>query len=110
MNVKAESYGQAIILNCKGDLTGDSLEAFGREVDRHLAANPADVVLNLAEMGTIDSAGLEYLLDLQDRLAEKLGRLILVNLDENVAKILEITRLDGSLEISRDLAEAVKTL
>lgn len=110
MQVKAETCGRAVILNCKGELTCDTLEVFSKEATRYLNESVTDLVINGAEMPFIDSAGLEYLLDMQTRLAEKLGQVTLTNLDESVMKILEITRLDGGFQICRDVAEAVKTL
>lgn len=110
MQVKAESYGHAVIFNCKGELTADSLEAFGREVAKHLPDAVTDLVLNMAEVPFIDSPGLEYLLDLQEKLTEKLGQVTLTNLDENLEKIFEITRLDRSFQFCKDVSEAVKAM
>lgn len=110
MQVKAESYGHAVILNCRGELTQDGLEAFAQVVDKHLSDSVRDVVVNLAEVAFLDSAALEYLLGLQERLAEKLGQVRLARPDENVAKILEMTRLDGSFEIFQDLNLAVRAM
>ena len=111
MNVSAESYGHAVILNCKGELTLDSLDAFKTAVERQLQEDQVrDVVLNLREVPFVDSAALEYLLDLQERINDRLGQVRLVGLDENLAKIFEITRLDGVFDRYDDAAEAVKTL
>lgn len=110
MNVKAESYGHAVVLNCKGELTADSLEAFCAEVNKHLGGHVNDLVFNLAEVPFVDSAALEYLLELQEGLVDKLGQVTLTNLDENVAKILEMTRLDGAFTVCKDVVEAVKSI
>ena len=58
----------------------------------------------------MDSAALEYMLELQDRLAERFGQVKLVKLDENVATILELTRLNANFEIFQDVTEAVKAM
>ncbi|MCK4602166.1 MAG: STAS domain-containing protein, partial [Phycisphaerae bacterium] len=107
-----ESYGHAVILNIKGELTEDSLVAFQQAVDHQLAdgREVVDIVLNFQEVPFIDSSALEYLLELQDQLAEKLGRVKLTNCDENICKILEITALQSVLEICRDVPEAVKAI
>ena len=111
MQVTAESYGDAVILNCTGDLTADSLDAFKKVVDHQLAEQQVrDLALNLESVGFIDSAALEYLLELQERLNERLGQVKLVSLDENMLKILEITRLDTAFERHEDVAEAVKNI
>lgn len=111
MNITAESYGHAVILNLKGDLTEDSVRAFMQVIDHHLGDEyVVDVILNMELVPLVDSAGLECLLDLQDRLAQKFGQVKLVACDTNVRKILEITRLTPSFEILNDVAEAVKAI
>lgn len=111
MNIAAETYGHAVMLNLKGELTADTLSAFQKEVDRHLLTKDMiDLALNLEDVTFIDSACLEYLLDLQDRLAERLGQVKLIKPDENVRKILEITRLESAFEIFKDVPEAVKAI
>ncbi len=111
MNITAESYGHAVVLHIKGELTEDTLVAFRQGVDHHLAAKDViDLVLNLESVPFIDSAGLEFLLDMQGQLAERMGQLKLLRPDENVCKILEITRLTGSFEVFNDVTEAVKAI
>lgn len=111
MTITTESYGHAAILNIKGDLNEDALNAVKQAVDHQVDAGEAiDVVFNMAEVGFVDSAGLEYLLALQDRLAEKLGQVKMVNLSESVRMILEITRLQSRFEAFDDIPSAVKAL
>lgn len=111
MNITAETYGHAVMLNLKGELTADTLSVFQKAVDHHLLAKDAiDLVLNLEEVTFIDSACLECLLDLQDRLAERLGQVKLLKPDVNIRKILEITRLESTFEIFKDVPEAMKAM
>lgn len=111
MSIQVESYGHAVILNLKGDLAEDTLGAFSQEVDRQLEGKEVvDIVLNMEAVTFVDSQALEALLDLQDRLAERLGQVRLVKCQDNVAKILEITALDSVFESFDDVNEAVKAL
>lgn len=112
MNITAESYGHSVMLILRGELTADSLEAFSKAVDHQLESRDViDVVLNLEAMPFLDSAGLEFLLDLQDRLAEsRMGQVKLARPDENVRKILEITRLDSAFQVYDDPARAVQAV
>ncbi len=123
MKITEESYGQSVILICSGELTDDSLDAFKNVIERieHRYDEDdrtdqsdeqvaADLVLDLEAVPFIDSAGLEYLLDLQEKFAEKLGRIKLVNLNENIAEILYVTRLDNAFERFEDVPEAVKAI
>ena len=111
MNIGVESYGHAVILGLKGELTDDSLEALRQAVDKQLGERDVvDIVLDLEQVPFVDSAGLEYLADLQDNLAERLGHVRLLKCDENVAKIMEITRMDATFELFDDVSEAIKAL
>ena len=109
MRVTTERYGHALVLNMKGELTDDSLQAFEQVVHRELnGKDVADLVLNLDAVPFIDSAAMEYLLDLRDRLAGGAAHLRLARPDENVRDILRITRLDGALEVVADVREAIR--
>ncbi len=111
MNVTVETYGQAAVLVCKGDINADSLDVLRRAVDGQLVgADIRDLVLDLAEVPFMDSACLEYLLELQERLSERLGQVKLARPDENVRKVFEITRLDNAFEAYSEVAQAVKIL
>ena len=120
MKIAEENYGQTVILVCSGELTDDSLDAFRHAVEQIEHRNDersdqpdavaADLMLDFEAVPFIDSAGLEYLLDLQEKFAEKLGRVKLVNLNENIAEILKITRLDNAFERFKDVPEAVKAI
>ncbi|HET6428453.1 MAG TPA: STAS domain-containing protein [Phycisphaerae bacterium] len=111
MNVTVETYGQSIVLNCKGELTADSLDAFRNAVEHQLTEDQVrDLVLNFEQVPFVDSAGLEYLMELQEKLSERLGQVKLARLDENVSKIMEITRLDSAFDRFDDINQAVKAM
>lgn len=111
MNVLAETYGHTVMLHLKGELTEDSLSAFRQSVDHALEAKDViDLVLDLEAVPFLDSPALEYLMDLQDKLAERLGQVKFVAPDENVRKILEMTRLASVFETFGDISEAVKAI
>ena len=111
MNITTESYGHAIMLNLDGDLTEDDLAGLLQVVNHQLLNEEViDVVLNMENVPFLDSAALECLLDLQDRLSERFGQVKLAKVNENVGKILEMTRLDSSFETYRDISEAVKAV
>lgn len=111
MKINAETYGHAVMLLVKGEIIEDSLDAFRQAVDHQLASEDIlDVIINLEEVPFVDSAALEYLLDLQDRLAAKLGQVRLAKCDENLQKILEITDLASTFEVHAEIADAVKAV
>ncbi len=111
MNITAESYGHAVILNVEGDVTEDSLSALRTAVEHQLRSEGViDLVFNVEQAPFMDSAALEYLLNLQDALAERFGQVRLMKVSETLGKILEINRLDSAFEKCRDVSEAVKAI
>jgi anti-sigma B factor antagonist len=109
MSIPVEDYGHAIILKPKGELTEDTLGAF-REVVEHQLKEDAvvDVIIDMEDVAFLDSTVLEYLLDLQDSLHEKFGQVRMAKCDQNIAKILEMTRLDMVFELFDDTNDAVR--
>ncbi len=111
MNIQVESYGHAVMLILKGELTADSLGAIRRAVDHQLKdQNVIDVLFNMEKVNFIDSAAMEYLLDLSDQLAERLGLIKLVKPNETVRKILELIDMEATFEIFPDLPQAVRAM
>jgi len=109
MSIPVEDYGHAVILKPKGELTEDTLSAFKEAVDHQLMEDAiVDVIVDMEEITFVDSIVLEYLLDLQDSLHEKFGQVRLARCDQNVAKILEMTRLDLVFEMFSDTNDAVR--
>ncbi|MDP6633536.1 MAG: STAS domain-containing protein [Phycisphaerae bacterium] len=108
-SIPVEDYGHAVILKPKGELTEDTLGAF-REVVEHQLEDDAvvDVIIDMDEITFVDSIVLEYLLDLQDSLQEKFGQVRLARCDENIAKIMEMTRLDRVFEMFKETNDAVR--
>ena len=109
MQLSHENYGNVTALSLKGDFTADDTENFTRLVDDRLVHDVHDFVVDLEKAPFVDSAGLEALLDLRDKAQERLGMVKLAAADENVLKILQMTRLDKQFETHGDLIEAVKS-
>jgi len=111
MNITAERHGSIVVLNLRGELTDDSLAAFAKAVDHQLDGKEVvDIVLNMENVPFLDSAALTYLLDLQDRLSERLGQVKLSAIDDNIRVILEVTRLKAAFDVYEDAAEAVEAV
>jgi anti-sigma B factor antagonist len=109
MSIPVEDYGHAVILKPKGELTEDTLGAFKEVVEHQLEDDAVvDVIVDMEDIAFVDSTVLEYLLDLQDSLHEKFGQVRLAKCDENITKILEMTRLDLVFEVFNDTNEAVR--
>ncbi|TVQ52505.1 MAG: anti-sigma factor antagonist [Phycisphaerales bacterium] len=110
MKFSYEDHGQVTVLTISGELTADEADAFRRSCQERFAAGVKDVVLDLEHLMLIDSSGLEQLLWLMEELADINGQLRIVNPDDTIAKILEITRLDRRFNIHETIEAAAKSL
>ncbi len=110
MKLSYEDHNSISVLKISGELTTDQSDVFRRAVQERFDANVRDVVLDLEYLTLIDSAGLELLLWLVDQAGLHNGQVRLVNPDETVSKILQLTRLDRRFSIHESVESAAKDL
>ena len=109
MKVITNTEGAVTILKPLGPLLAGELD----ELDQSLNALARDwtrrIVINMAESGCIDSAGLELVSRYHQRFGEHGLRLKLCGLNELGRKIFNLTGLSRRLEIYTDTAAAVRS-
>jgi len=110
MRIKSEDHDKISIITIEGDMTTDHIDALRRTVTERMQRGTRDFVLQVEGMTFIDSAGLESLLWMQEAAAEHLGQIRLVAPDENIRKILEITRLQHQFDTHKEVTEAIRSL
>lgn len=110
MKLSYEDHGIISVITLSGELTADQADAFRRTCAERFERGVRHVVLDLEHLQLIDSAGLELLLWLIDELADRHGQLRLVQPDDTIEKIFEVTRLDRRFDIHKTIESAAKTL
>jgi anti-sigma B factor antagonist len=110
MKLSYEDHNTVTVLTMSGELTADQSDAFRRACQERLNAGIRDVVLDMEYLTLIDSAGLELLLWLVDEVADRNGQVRLVNPDETVRKIFQLTRLDRRFNVHTSIESAAKSL
>ena len=109
MKLKIQDYNDVTVVELHGDLDMDVVELFQNTINNIVAKPRVGVVLDMSAVGFIDSKGLEQLLWARDYCNENMRELRLAGLDENCARILEITRLENEFDHYSELTEAVKS-
>ena len=109
MKIKIQDYNDVTVVELHGDLDMDVVELFQNTINDIVAKPRVGVVLDMSAVGFIDSQGLEKLLWARDYCNENMRELRLAGLDENCARILEITRLENEFDHYSELTEAVKS-
>lgn len=111
MTLKCDDYDHVRVLTVTGDLSADTAIAVRKAVEESIdQRHIVNFILDLEGCTFVDSEGLSTALWIRKRAEELFGQIKLVNLDENVKKILEITRLDHRFDCPGDLAAALKTM
>ena len=109
MKLKTQDYNDVTVVELHGDLDADVVELFQNAITDIVTKHKIGVVLDMSGVGFIDSQGLEQLLWTRDYCSENMRELRLAGLDENCARILEITRLANEFACYAELAEAVRS-
>lgn len=111
MAIHTQDYEKVCVLVPPGDLTGDISDEVRSSVSQSIDERQViDFIVDLQHAQFVDSQGLESLLWIKQRTDELFGQVKLINVDPNVRKILEITRLGPRFETHHDLATALKLM
>ncbi len=107
MTAKLTKYENVSVITATEDLAGEAVDAMRARAEQCLGDGSRNIVIDCASVEALDSAGLELLLDLQDRCEDGYGCVKLCNLDATICTILYITRLKRRFECFDDLDAAV---
>jgi len=110
LKLNHEDYDELTVLTLQGDLTSEGIDEFRQLSVERVENEIRDFVLDLSGTEFVDSRGLETLIWLQELAAERLGQIRLAGVCDNVAKILELTRLSGRFDAHGDVDAAIKSL
>jgi anti-anti-sigma factor len=109
MRVKTQDYKDVTVVELQGELDSEFTDVLQNTITEIISAHKVGIVLDMSNVNFIDGQGLEKLLWARDYCNENNCQLRLAGLDENCAKILEVTRLDKEFQRYMELAEAVKS-
>ena len=110
MKIVEREVGDATILDIKGKiLIGEGDDALRDAVTRVVESGKTKILLNLAEVPYVDSAGLGEIVRCYTTVSRKGGRLKLINLTKKIQDLLAITKLLTVFETYDHEDEAVKS-
>jgi anti-sigma B factor antagonist len=96
-SVEAQSDGQECVVSVSGELDLAAASSLEAELDRVLQSEVTRIVLDLARLEFIDSTGLSVLVRAQQRAHDSGRELGLVNLGQQVERLLSLTGLSERL-------------
>lgn len=107
MKVQTSKQDDIAILTVSGELNSDSVSKFNEAVAAVRDQETRDFVVDVKDITSVDSAGLQALSDLQQQCEEQLGIVRFCGADETLGKILEITRLNKRFFLHNSIEEAM---
>ena len=97
-----------LIIDLSGKLTmGEAVAAIRDEIHDEVSQGARKVLLNLAEVSYIDSAGLGELTAAYSSIKNRGGQLKLLNLTKRVHDLMQITKLSTVFELHDDEKTAI---
>ena len=110
MQISERSVGDVVVLDVKGRITlGDGDELLKDKVNQLVNAGKKKIVLNLAEVPYVDSAGLGEIVRTYTTVSRQGGSLKLLNLTKRISDLLAITKLLTVFETFDSEDEAIKS-
>ncbi len=109
LRINQRDEGQVTILDLSGKLAGDAGETLADRVDGLIGAGRNRLILNLAAVSHIDSAGLSWLLSMRSAVVGAGGQLKLLSLAERVQDLIVTTKLEMVFESFGSEADAMQS-
>jgi anti-sigma B factor antagonist len=110
MQIEERVVNEVTILDLKGKITlGEGDEALREKINQLITQNKKRILLNLAEVPYIDSAGLGEVVRTYTTVSRQGGQLKLVNLTKRIVDLLTITKLLTVFEAFDSEPEALKS-
>jgi anti-sigma B factor antagonist len=110
MQIEQRSVGDVVVLDLKGRVTlGEGDELLKDKVNSLLNQGQKKIVLNLADVPYIDSAGLGEIVRTYTTVSRQGGSLKLLNLTKRITDLLSITKLLTVFEVFEAENEAIRS-
>ena len=110
MQIEERAVGDVVVLDLKGRVTlGDGDELLKDKVNSIVNRGFKKIVLNLAEVPYVDSAGLGEIVRTYTTVSRQGGSLKLLNLTKRISDLLSITKLLTVFETFDTESEAIKS-
>jgi anti-sigma B factor antagonist len=99
MEISVKYQKDNAILRVSGSILGDDRIKLNEKIQGLVDGGAKNILLNLKEVGLMDSVGLGMLVALRASLIRREVRLVLSNVDKSVKSLLLITKLNNVFDL-----------
>lgn len=107
MAITTERSGEALIAKTEGRVDGSNAREFQSELESVISADDRAVVLDLADLTYISSAGLRVILLVTKSLRDRNARFAVCNLSESIREVFSISGFDQIIPVHADQSAAI---
>ena len=94
MSIRSTRNGEKVVIDVEGQLIAGNRQQLKDAVVPEIDRGARHFVIDFADTGYIDSAGLGVLVSLSKKIRESDGTLRLTNLNDDLRTLFELTKLD----------------
>ena len=102
-----QSVGSVSIIKAKNSLQGEGLAQCRKSIDDCFSKRRSLIVLDIGDSPLINSEGLEFIVDSQQKCLSRGGRLVVADPQPLCAEILSITGVQDCVAVFPDLRSAL---
>ena len=107
MEIKIERNGMVVVAVVAGEVDASTAPGLQEKFDELLAEGQQNFVIDLSDVGFMDSSGLAALVQLFKRVRIGHGDVRLCGLQPEVRRVFELTRLERVFDLFPDRGQAV---
>ncbi len=109
MDFAEHRHGAVSVVKPDGAITEVEADQFRTHLLEGVASSMGRLVLDASDIAYVDSAGIEALLDLSDRLAESGRSLKLIHVNETLREVFDLVEVSSAFECYDDATAAVRS-
>jgi anti-sigma B factor antagonist len=110
LKVSIDKHNSAVIMKIEGEVDLYSSPEVREPLLRLIDDKTPIIIVNMENVEYIDSSGIATLVESLQKIGEYAGKLKLLNPNENVRDVFELSNLDKVFEIHDSIEEALQTI
>ncbi len=110
MNIAESREGAILVLSPEGRLDAQSAPGFQTQILERIDGGDTAILLDLAKLEYISSAGLRVILVAAKKLKDRSGKIVVCSLAEGVKEVFRISGFDSIVDTKDDRASALAAL
>jgi anti-sigma B factor antagonist len=101
--------GSVAVIDINGVIDSETVDEFDKAVNQVMKDGCYNIVLNLARMNYINTAGLSIIADTFKQAQQNKGALKILNATDTIKELLDVVRFTRIIELFEDESEAVSS-